>query len=179
VPRPESEAMIDLLKQLPEVTNHLTIVDVGTGSGALGITAKLELPRCPVYLLEIDDNSLKTAKSNVDKFAADLFLIKSDLLANMKASADILLCNLPYVPDDYEINKAAKHEPAISLFGGQDGLDLYRKLFREINNLDYKPLYVLTEALSFQHKNLKAIAAEFGYKETKIASLIQQFEREK
>src|SRR5258708_7437300 len=81
-PRPESETMIDLLKKLVgsgmlQATNgpHVRLADVGAGSGALGITAQLELPNTSVDLLEIDHKALKIAKSNVDKFTLNLHVI--------------------------------------------------------------------------------------------------------
>ena len=196
-PRPESETMIDLLKQLPLFTGkegHMStqnrdlparsnnaaktvkIADIGAGSGALGITAALELPNTSVELLEIDENAIEVAKMNVDLFTITISVIKSNLLANSKQAYDVLLCNLPYVPDSHTVNKAARHEPDIALFGGPDGLDLYRKLFRQIDDLENKPLYILSEALPPQHAKLVEIALKSGYKQLKSADFIQVFE---
>jgi release factor glutamine methyltransferase len=87
-PRPESEVMIDLLKRLAETLKvgnqkspQLRIADIGTGSGALGITAALELPSSAVELLEIDPHAASVAKLNVDKFTLSLPVIESDLLS--------------------------------------------------------------------------------------------------
>ena len=169
-PRPESETMIDLLKTLvktgtqgPQDRPHWRLADVGAGSGALGISAKLELPKCEVDLLEIDDKAVKIAKINVDKFTLKLPVIKSDLLAGSSGNYDVLLCNLPYIPDDYRINQAAGQEPAIAIFGGPDGLDLYRRLFKQAAQQAPRPLYILTESLPPQHARLRQIAADSGY----------------
>jgi release factor glutamine methyltransferase len=91
---------------------------------------------------------------------------------------DILLCNLPYVPDDYNINLAAKHEPRKAIFGGRDGLDVYRKLFRQLDKLPKKPLYILTESLSDQHDKLATIARRRNYRLEQSEGLIQAFELE-
>jgi release factor glutamine methyltransferase len=190
-PRPESEAMIELLKALPVFSPAkpvldmsaakrgatLRIADVGTGSGVLGITAKLELPRTTVDLLEIDPAALKVAKTNVDKFTLNINVIKSDLLTASRQNYDILLCNLPYVPDDYQINRAATHEPRLAIFGGSDGLDVYRKLFKQIRQLKKQPLYILTEALPPQHAILAELAEQSGYRLAAIDDFIQVFER--
>jgi release factor glutamine methyltransferase len=178
VPRPESEAIIELLKSLADQDNfptQPTIADVGSGSGNLGITAALELPQSHVTLLEIDEDALEVSKVNVVLYDTPVTAFKSDLLANAPTGFDILLCNLPYVPDEYEINLAASHEPKLALFAGQDGLDLYRKLFTQIVDLHKKPLYILTEALPSQHQALSELASQNSYQLTNTDDFIQLF----
>jgi release factor glutamine methyltransferase len=153
------------------------IADVGTGSGALGITAQLELQNTEVDLLEIDEQAMQVAQSNVDLFTLNIRVIQSDLLEKSAQNYDVLLCNLPYVPDTYTLNTAALHEPKIAIFGGPDGLDIYRKLFDQIKIVDQKPLYILTEALPPQHTALAAIAEKHGYRQQKVDDFIQLFER--
>jgi len=181
-PRPESEAMIDLLKGLFQEgklvgskEKMVHVADVGTGSGALGITGALEVPHMAVELLEIDKNAAEIAKINVDKFTLNISVILSDLLTSATHDYQILLCNLPYVTDGYQINSAAAHEPRIALFGGPDGLDVYRKLFIQVNNLPNKPLYILTESLPSQHEPLAALAAAAGYSLQTSDDFIQLF----
>jgi len=177
-PRPESETMIDLLLHLPAVkAKNVHIADVGTGSGALGITTKLELPNATVDLLEIDMAAMEMAKKNVVNHAITVNVIESNLLASSPKSYDILLCNLPYVPDDFQINTAAMSEPRIAIFGGPDGLEIYRQLFVQIVDLQKKPLFVLSEALPPQHEALAGIAKSAGYKLQKTDDFIQVFER--
>lgn len=186
VPRPETETMIDLLLELfasflaeaiaPPNGQQWRLADVGSGSGAIGITAALELSETDVTLLEIDDAALTIAKANVMNLSTAIAVIKNDLVAGIVADFDILLCNLPYVPDEFEINTAATHEPKIAIFGGPDGLDLYRKLFDQIKIVANKPLYILTEALPDSHQALADIAAGCGYSHTKTADFIQLFQ---
>jgi len=174
-PRPESEAIIDLLKKHVKKGTRPYIADVGTGSGALGITAALELPKSQVNLLEIDSEALKIARTNVDKFTLPLNVIKSDLLKSGGHEYDVLLCNLPYVPDSFQINPAALQEPRLAIFGGPDGLDVYRKLFKQVGALAHKPLYILTEALPPQHSQLAEIADIAGYRQADRQDFIQLF----
>ena len=220
VPRPESEAMIELLLELTIVekrgqnaslarhaersegshliksaastkmdevpdqvgddksetaNDNVRIADVGCGSGSLGITAALELKNVQIDLLDIDEDALKTAQTNVDKFTLSLNVIKSDLLAQSPQDYDILLCNLPYVPDDYQINRAARHEPKIALFAGPDGLELYRQLFQQLKIVEKKPLYLLIESLPEQHEPLCQIASDQNYTLLKTDHFIQLF----
>ncbi len=191
-PRPESEAIIDILKRLsaagtlhPENAKNggsggpgLKITDVGAGSGALGITAYLELSKgrkVTVDLLEIDPEAAKIAKINVEKHTTNINVIESDLLENSPKDYDVLLCNLPYVPDGNTVNRAASHEPKIAIFGGPDGLDVYRRLFEQVAALQRQPLYILTESLPPQHGALKQIAEPSGYKLLRTDDFIQLF----
>ncbi len=188
-PRPESETMIELLKALhlfdrssqktsqndALAGNVVRLADVGAGSGALGITTALELDNILVDLLEIDPKALAVAKINVDKFTLNVSVMHSDLLAGSSQNYDILLCNLPYVPDNFQLNPAAMREPRIAIFGGPDGLDVYRKLFNQVKNRAKKPLYILSEALPPQHGMMRSIARGAGYKEAQAEDFIQVF----
>jgi release factor glutamine methyltransferase len=190
-PRPESETMIDLLGGLsatgrlwPEEAENsrktLKIADVGAGSGALGISARLEFPRgedVTVDLLEIDPKAIEIAKTNVEKHTTTISTIESDLLAGSPRNYDVLLCNLPYVPDGHTVNKAASHEPKIAIFGGPDGLDVYRQLFGQIEKLEKQPLYILTESLPPQHKTLASVAKRHGYSLEQTDDFIQVFRK--
>ncbi|HEX7368381.1 MAG TPA: HemK/PrmC family methyltransferase [Candidatus Saccharimonadales bacterium] len=174
-PRPESETMIELLLQQPDLPPQPRIADVGTGSGALGITAQLELPHAIVDLLEIDPAAAKIAQKNVIKFTTGQKIIISDLLEQTSQHYDILLCNLPYVPDNFHINEAALAEPKIAIFGGGDGLDVYRRLFMQLQTQQNKPLLILCESLPPQHDALTSIAAEAQYSLRQTEDFIQVF----
>ncbi|HSX04993.1 MAG TPA: HemK/PrmC family methyltransferase [Candidatus Saccharimonadales bacterium] len=161
------------------------IVDVGTGSGAIAITAKLEMPDATVVATDIDEHCLKTARQNAKTYDVDISFRRGDLLAALNESwlpantIGVLLCNLPYVPDDFHINTAATHEPKHAIFGGTDGLDLYRRLFQQIaaRQPSQQPLYILAEALPPSHKTLATIAKAAGYTFERTDDFIQLFER--
>ncbi len=173
-PRPESETMIDLLKTLPlPKTRH--IIDVGTGSGSLGITAALEIPGSTIELIDIDPGCLKVARQNLKLHKVTAELVHGDLLEKTKRPADVVLANLPYVPDSHTINEAAMQEPKIAIFGGLDGLNLYRKLFTQFTKNSQQPKYVLTESLPFQHQELEKIAGSHKYKLHKEDDFIMVF----
>ena len=188
IPRPESETMIDNLKALVSTefrhsgTKKLTkrplrilAADVGTGSGALGITAMLKVENLDCHLIDIDPEALKVAKKNVVLHTITTSIIRADLLKGNENNYEILLCNLPYVPDSFHINLAANHEPSRAIFGGPDGLDLYRKLFDNLSITQRKPLYILSEALPTSHNSLMSIAEKHGYGLDKTDDFIQVF----
>lgn len=175
-PRPESEALIEELLYGLVLPSMPTIVDVGTGSGALAITAKLELLYSDVHAVDIDPQCLIVAERNAIEHKAAISFSKGDLLQGFdELSIDVVLANLPYVPDEFHINLAATHEPRIAIFGGADGLDLYRKMFEQISSAKYKPRYVLAESLPPQHPQLAKIAAQVGYQQELEQDFIQVF----
>jgi release factor glutamine methyltransferase len=173
-PRPESETMIELLKSLP-LPAKPALADIGTGTGCLGITAALELTRAEVDLYDIDSSCLAIAKHNCSLHELKLNVRKRDLLNRPLRRYDVILANLPYVPDHWHINPAAGHEPRLAIFGGKDGLDHYRRLFEQIKTLGWTHLYVLTEALPPQHEELALVAQRAGFKQSDSQDFIQVF----
>jgi release factor glutamine methyltransferase len=173
-PRPESETMIELLLKLP-IATKVKIADVGTGSGALGITASLEMHNINVDLYDIDAGALAVARHNLALHELHLHTRKSDLLRRHIRSYDVILANLPYVPDHYKINQAAAMEPKIAIFGGRDGLDIYRRFFHQLHRFHWQPKYVLCESLPPQHSDLAAIAEKYDFKLYQSQDFIQVF----
>lgn len=175
-PRPESETMIDMLKVL-QLPPSPTVVDIGTGSGALAITAKLEVPTAQVVATDTDASCLRVARRNARSLDATITFLHGDLLTPVKSvglQPSVLLCNLPYVPDGFRINPAAMREPRIAIFGGADGLDIYRKLFSQLRHLP-RPPYILTEAMPPQHNALADVAAASGYTLERAEDFIQLY----
>lgn len=173
-PRPESEAMIELLKKL-KLPREAKITDVGTGSGALGITAKLELPHAHVDLFDIDAGALAVAKHNAVMHELHLKVEKRDLLKGSHTAYDAILANLPYIPNTWKLHPSVLNEPKIALLGGKDGLDIYRRLFEQISGFKYPPRYVLTESMPPQHEKLAGVAKSHGYKPLNSQDFIQVF----
>lgn len=175
-PRPESETMIDLVKKY--IGDESTIADIGTGSGALAISIKLELPNSEVVATDIDSKCLIIAKQNAKKLLADIKFLRGNLftpLQELNQKFNTVIANLPYVPIDFKVNQAAMMEPKIAIFGGQDGLDLYRQLFLQTKKLKYLPELIFTESLPFQHLELTNIAKKNGYIQIKEDDFIQVF----
>jgi methylase of polypeptide subunit release factors len=166
-------------KSLRHHDEDFHFIDVGTGSGAIAITAQLEMPEAQVSAIDIDEKCLVVARKNATKLGASVTFWHGNLLEPLSSlqtdACPVLLCNLPYVPDDFQINTAATHEPRLALFGGPDGLDLYRELFTQIQSYAWKPAYILTESLPQQHKTLAAIAKVAGYSLERTDDFIQLF----
>lgn len=173
-PRPESETMIEILTKL-RLPAKPAMADIGTGNGAIGITAALEIPGSIVDLYDISAGCVSVAKHNTHLHELHLHVRKMNLLSRPLRPYDVILANMPYVPDKWQINEAAMAEPKIAIFGGKDGLDVYRKLFAQLQRFTWKPRYVLTESLPPQHEKLAAIAAEHGFNLRQSDDFIQVF----
>lgn len=177
-PRPETETLIDLLKNLAKEPK--TIIDVGTGSGAIAVTVKLELPFANVFATDIDPSCINVAKQNAIKHKTSISFKQGNLLDPINdIKPDVILANLPYVPNGQNINQAATKEPKIAIFGGPDGLALYRDMFTQIATfLQFANVkHVLTESLPPQHVALIKIAKKCGFTLSKTQDLIQVFSK--
>ena len=179
VPRPESEALIELLKVYVITYPATHIIDIGTGSGSLAVTAKLELPGAHVHATEISRQALEVAKANANSLEATIHFHEGNLLqpalTHMHNKSYALLCNLPYVPTHYKVNSAAQNEPSLALYGGEDGLDLFRELFAQIDSAKNKPTFIITEALPEQHAELSQLALHHDYKPQTVEDFAQLF----
>ena len=140
IPRPETEELVENIinyinTRSPKVP--LKILDLGTGSGVIAITLKLENPNLEVYAGDISKKALKVAKKNAKKHQAEINFFATDLLnqtgiADIPSKFDIIIANLPYVAQKFK-NNSIKFEPEIALFSGEDGLDHYRSLSLQVS----------------------------------------------
>lgn len=138
IPRFETE---ELVEQVVEYTKDLNkdkikILDLGCGSGAIGLTLKSILKDSEVTLTDISKDALEVAKLNANNLNLDATFIESDWFSNVKLEQyDIIVSNPPYIRTDEEIEEIVKNnEPSLALYGGVDGLDCYRKILANIKS---------------------------------------------
>lgn len=133
IPRIETESIIF---NLPQDNRSKKVLDIGTGSGCIAITIKLEKPDYHVDALDISEDALKTAKLNAKKLNANVHFFHSNLLSNVKDKYDLIIANLPYVDDSWNIDlNALSYEPSSALFAKREGLDLIYKLLDEVDKI--------------------------------------------
>lgn len=143
IPRPETEELIvgaiDRMKQLFGENKELNIADIGTGSGIIAITMKLEWPNAKVSATDISEAALNTAKSNAENLQAAIDFRLGDLtepIANEKW--DVILSNPPYIAyqEAEEMSDVVlDHEPHLALFAKDNGLEFYKRLAQSLPNL--------------------------------------------
>lgn len=188
IPRPESEDFMEILQKLAKAwSNHpLTVIDVGTGSGCLAVTTKITLPNAEVLGIDNSEAALKIARRNSLNHKANVEFITSNLLTSVRSmffeqihskKIIILIVNLPYVPDNLITSKELLFEPKKALFSGKDGLDHYRRFWKQIFQLKFKPQHILTESLQNQHTQVSELARSAGYELKQTMRLVQLFTR--
>lgn len=181
VPRPETESLIDIsLDILNKRNNSQTIIDIGTGSGAIIISLAKELikqnnslyKKSLFFGLEISSKALKIASSNLksNSLSKKINLHKSNLLnyfsknkyTEINNDKDItILANLPYLKPSELKEKSIKHEPKLALIAGKNGLIYYEKLFKEINKnikSNNRKIDIFCEINPAQKKEIKLLA---------------------
>ncbi|MGI6329429.1 MAG: peptide chain release factor N(5)-glutamine methyltransferase [Bacilli bacterium] len=135
IPRFETEELVfeTLLYIKKYFKNEVSILDIGTGSGVIGLTLKKEIPNSNVTLTDISSDILKQAKANAKNLNVKVNIIKSDIFKNIpKEKYNIIISNPPYIKEDTKIMKIVNnYEPKIALYGGQDGLNFYRRILKE------------------------------------------------
>jgi release factor glutamine methyltransferase len=139
IPRPETEGLVDFILSLG--LHEPIIIDVGTGSGAIGLSLARLVPSAKLNLLDISEDALDVAKLNSKKLESEikarkseLKFSRSDLLENYSGEpADIIVANLPYVDKrwDWLDLKSLNFEPDIALFAEDAGLSLIKELLIE------------------------------------------------
>jgi release factor glutamine methyltransferase len=169
IPRPESETIIAITKEIISKLPSLLpgtpkkLVDIGTGSGALGITAKLECPNdLDVTLIDISQHALRVATTNAQYLDADVRLIQSDLLAQYPFKADIIIANLPYVDPSWERSPEIQYEPDLALFAEDNGLRLISLLIAQTGHSLNHGGHLILEADPRQHSSILTTAKNHG-----------------
>lgn len=168
IPRPETEDLIELaiqaLNRTPR-TEKKTIIDVGTGSGCIGITLKLEQPELDVTLSDVSPTALRIARKNAEHLQADVKFIESDLLVGVPpGSYNLIVANLPYVDASWATSPETAHEPQLALYATSGGLALINKLIEQSIGALHETGQLLLEADPEQHPAIIQYAAKHGFK---------------
>jgi release factor glutamine methyltransferase len=161
-PRAETEQMVEwAIKYAPQ---NSRLIDIGTGSGAIAIAIARHRPDLAVTATEVSAPALAIARQNMTKHNVKMELIESDLWENVTGTFQTIVTNLPYLRDEAheELMPEVKHEPDVALFGGPDGLDLYRRFLAGLSDHLESGGYLFTECDPWQHEDLIKEAAKYG-----------------
>ena len=165
VPRPESEDMISLfLDATAGEIERKVLIDVGTGSGCLGITAALERTNISVILSDISKDALRIAEKNADEHRARVKIQQQSLLNGQLEPVDYIFANLPYVDKDWEVSPELQYEPKIALFTEDGGLKLILELIRQAPHCLTPNGQLFIEADPIQHERIIQAAAKQNFK---------------
>lgn len=154
IPRPETELIIELvLAALSSHTHapHPRILDIGTGPGTIALALAKHLPNAQVTGVDISKRALAVARQNKRLLSLkNARLVHSDLLQNVKTKPDIIVTNLPYLTKGELAEPSIKKEPKLALYGGPDGLALYKRLFIQLREKNWRGLTLYCEIGSSQ-----------------------------
>jgi release factor glutamine methyltransferase len=182
IPRPETEHLVEAVLAELDCGHPLCILDIGTGSGAIGLALAAHLPQAQVTATDISPAALEVARANAShhNLTARVRFVESDLLSAIDSAEtfDVIVSNPPYVPtpDRATLHPQVRdHEPATALFAGPDGLDLYRRLIPQARAA-LKPNGLL--ALEIGHGQRDPIAALLaGWQAVRFLKDLQQIPR--
>lgn len=172
IPRPETEHLVEAALEHLREKGGDTILDVGTGSGAIAITLMLETGRA-LFASDISEGALQVARRNRDRHQARVELVAMDLGDGLGAHyLDLLISNPPYVPGADQANmqrEVREWEPHVALFAGDSGIEIYRRLIGDAS-VALKPGGRLLMELGYQSlEPVKAMLAA-GWREIAVSS---------
>ena len=142
IPRPETETLMEtalkIANEFPQ-GQELSVVDVGTGSGAIAVCLALRLSSARIFAVDSSSAALDVARTNAETHgvADRITFLEGDLLSHFSGGVDLITANLPYVRTG-ELSSLApevQQEPTEALDGGQDGLDVVRRLMHQAQHV--------------------------------------------
>lgn len=133
VPRPETELLVDAALALP-LPPTSRVLDVGTGSGCIAVTLAAERPRWRLSAVDRSPSALAVARRNIERHRVSVGAFIGDLMTAVAPPWDLVVANLPYLPsaDLERLSVEVRHDPAIALDGGVDGLGMVRRLLADL-----------------------------------------------
>ena len=173
IPRPESEDLISLFLELTasEIAEKV-LIDVGTGSGCLGITAKLERSNLSVILSDISKPALNIAEKNANALNADVHIQQQSLLNGQLKPVDYIFANLPYVDKNWDVSPELQYEPEIALFAEDEGLKLILQLISQVPRCLTSEGLLFIEADPQQHNRIINEAVKNGFVKERVLNYI-------
>lgn len=173
VPRPETELLVDQAVARIKTLDLPQVLDLGTGSGIIGVSIALLVPQSQVLAVDISQPALDIARENADRLGVtdQLSFLQSDMFEKIPERKFHLICsNPPYIPSlDLEmVEKEVQLEPQIALDGGPDGLDFYRTLTSEAPQYLHKGGFLILEIGYDQGKAIADLATVHGFSNCQI-----------
>lgn len=135
IPRFETEELVEhTIKYINDYfTEPVDILDLGCGSGIIGLTLEKKVSTNSVDLVDISKEALEVTHKNCGNLNSKATLIESDFLEKVTKQYDVIISNPPYIKTDEEIEDIVKeNEPHLALYAGSDGLDCYKKILENI-----------------------------------------------
>ncbi len=165
IPRPETECLVDEALAMIGARTDCSVLDLGTGSGAIALAIKQARPDALVTAVDASAGAVAAACANTASLGLDIRCFESDWFTALGAERfDLVVCNPPYVRSaDPVLDGALRHEPREALDGGRDGLDAIRAVLNEAPAHLASGGALLIEHGHDQQADVVALASERGY----------------
>ncbi len=186
VPRPETEMIVEQVQKekRKKKKEKMKVLDVGTGSGAIAVSVAVSVPEAEVWAVDISFGALEVARENARRHGVleRVHFLESDLLAAVVEGEhfEVICANLPYIGEVKHRHVEAnveRFEPRLALFAGEDGLDLYRRLFAQLKEKGVSFDLLLCEFGFGQGEDVRVLAEEFFTGKWKIVKDLSGVER--
>ena len=156
IPRPETEILINVCIEFLSMKDNPEIIDIGTGSGCIGITLAKEIPSSNVIAIDCSEKALAVAEKNAKNIGIkNIDFVKSDFLKQtIDLRADLLVSNPPYIPKEDISNLMAdvkEYEPSIALTDNLDGLEFYRVFSKKFDTIIKRDGALIVEVGKNEH----------------------------
>jgi release factor glutamine methyltransferase len=172
IPRPETETLVEAALDLPRGAR---VVDVGTGSGAVALALKDERPDLDVVATDTSADALMVARANAARLGLEVAFVEGDLLATV-GNVDAVVSNPPYVEDGAALQlEIARHEPAVALYAGPEGLTVIRRLVTQV--AASRARFVALEVGMGQAADVAGVLREAGFAEIETRRDLAGIER--
>jgi release factor glutamine methyltransferase len=181
VPRPETEILVDRCLALLEGAERPSVLDVGTGSGAIALAIAHERPDAVVTACDISDDALAVAAGNAERLGLAVELVRSDLFEQLDGRRfGLIASNPPYVAEDELAGlepEVAVYEPALATVAGADGLAVFRRLLPAARDHLEPGGHLLAECGAGQADWLAEELARLGYRDIRVERDLAGIER--
>ena len=168
-PRADTETLIDFVIEKPVKS----VLELGTGSGAIAVTLACEWKEVHLTAVDISEDAISMAKINAEKFNVQnkIHFLKSDWFESVRGSFDLIISNPPYIGlvEQGEIAaEVIKYDPEVALFAGRDGLEAYKRIIPKLANFLNPDGLVVLETGASQSNEVKKMMNEVGFIDAKI-----------
>ena len=134
IPRPETECLVEAA--LARISSHASVLDLGTGSGAVALAVSASCPMAKVHGVDCDPDCVALAAHNAERLGISATFFESDWFSAIQGTYDAILANPPYIAEDNPHLRRGdlRFEPREALVGGSDGLSHLRRIVRQAPN---------------------------------------------
>lgn len=180
IPRPETEILVRKTIEIAKNNSAKNILDIGSGSGCIGIMLAKNLPDVKVTSCDISEKALDIARKNASHLDVGVDFMQSDIFENINNKFDIIVSNPPYIPpkEKQNIQKEVSFEPDLALYTKDDkGIEFYERIINDARNYLSDNGFVLFELGINQYKLVKTLFLDYNFHDVEIIKDLDNIER--